>query len=237
MPAKCKVVGLWPCFYATIRLLCHCLREHIFVVQEATTSIFFAVVLWWANNFIVIRERSDDEKYILHIILQEAAATSIFLRHIPNGNDVIACASMSIIAKTRRHNMFWCFGKQLYCRGATTVIRPSRDGRTQQSNFSFCPSKDDSNKRYWLWDNGNECALVRRIARSDDDKDWLQRGMLRDRATQQPTKQIHCIASTRATSHHPIARRTMMSIFYCRIAMSKQQWIQFFRSIAREQAN
>jgi hypothetical protein len=31
----------------------------------------------------------------------------------------------------------------------------------------------------------------------------------------------HRIASMRATSRHPIARRTMMSIFYCRIAMSK----------------
>ena len=45
MPAKRKVVGLWPCFYATIWLLCHCLQEHIFVrLQEAMTLTFFAVV-------------------------------------------------------------------------------------------------------------------------------------------------------------------------------------------------
>ncbi len=46
MPAKGEVVGLWPHFYATIRLLCHRLQEHIFVVlQEATTLIFFSVTL------------------------------------------------------------------------------------------------------------------------------------------------------------------------------------------------
>ena len=70
----------------------------------------------------------------------------------------------------------------------TTVVRPSRDARTtQQSNFSCCQSKDDSNKRCWSRDDNNERTLVRRIARSDDDKGWLRRGM-RDRATQQPTK-------------------------------------------------
>jgi hypothetical protein len=43
MPAKRKVVGLWP-RYATIRLLCHRSREHIFVIlQEATMLTFFAV--------------------------------------------------------------------------------------------------------------------------------------------------------------------------------------------------
>ncbi len=43
MPVKREVIGLWPRFYATIQLLCHRSREHIFVVlQEATTSIFFA---------------------------------------------------------------------------------------------------------------------------------------------------------------------------------------------------
>jgi hypothetical protein len=39
-----------------------------------------------------------------------------------------------------------------------------------------------------------------------------------------------------SNSRHPIARRTMMSIFYCSIVMSKRQQIHFFRSIAREQA-
>ena len=44
MPTKNEVVGLWPCFYPTIWLLCHRLQEHIFVVsQEATTSNFFSV--------------------------------------------------------------------------------------------------------------------------------------------------------------------------------------------------
>ena len=35
-------------------------------------------------------------------------------------------------------------------------------------------------------------------------------------------QKIHRIASTRAASRHPIARRTVMSIFYCRVAMSKR---------------
>ena len=86
MPAKRKVVGLWPRFYATIRLLCHCLREHVYVILwEATTSTFFAVtsrgcellhsiasdgaqrsyfyvVSRWANNnntFFIVRERAS----------------------------------------------------------------------------------------------------------------------------------------------------------------------------------
>ena len=44
MPAKCEVVGLWPRFYATIQLICHRSREHIFVIsRESTTSTFFSV--------------------------------------------------------------------------------------------------------------------------------------------------------------------------------------------------
>jgi hypothetical protein len=49
-------------------------------------------------------------------------------------------------------------------------------------------------------------------------------------------QKIHRIASTRETSCHPIARRVMMNIFYCRITMSKRRQIQFFRSNARERA-
>ena len=76
MPAKQEVVGLWPRFYATIWLLCHCSREHIFVVQEATTSIFFAVVLQRANNFIVIRKRS--EVFFTHRIARSDGDERIF---------------------------------------------------------------------------------------------------------------------------------------------------------------
>ena len=44
MPTKREVVGLWPRFWATIRLLCHRSWEYIYVIsQEATTLIFFAV--------------------------------------------------------------------------------------------------------------------------------------------------------------------------------------------------
>ena len=73
MPAKREVVGLWPCFYATIRLLCHCLQELFFchIVRSDDIDIFsvtsrgcellasramtmhdnlFYVVSQWANN-------------------------------------------------------------------------------------------------------------------------------------------------------------------------------------------
>ena len=194
MPAKCKVVGLWPRFYVTIWLLCHRSREHIFVIsQEATTSIFFSVtsrgcklLASWAmtthNNLVFMLYRNEwttiiqffhriawaskqamttwyrkewtsarrfamsewfychsREKRSIFYTSYRKKQPAYFLRHIPKGNDVIACESMSIIAKTRQYNIFWCCGKQSYCRGATTVIQPSRDARTQQ-NFSCCPS-------------------------------------------------------------------------------------------------
>ena len=160
-----------------------------------------------------------------------------FLRcHIPKCDDVIACESMSIIAKTRQHNIFWCCGKQSYCRGATTLIQPSQDVRTQQSNFSCCPSKDDSNKRCWSWDNGNKRTLVRRIARSDVDKGWLRQ---RDARSRHATTNKKIIASQVGERLSAIRSREgqWWAPLLCRIAMSKRRQIHFFRSIAREQVN
>ena len=162
MPAKRKVVGLWPRFYATIRLLCHCSREHIFVIsQEATTLTFFAVtsrgcellasrammhddlfMLYRDERttiihfFIISRTRASEQAMTTWYRKEQTSARRIamserfychsrekrsifytsyrkkrrqrayFLRHIPKGDDVIACESMSIIAKTRQHNIF-----------------------------------------------------------------------------------------------------------------------------------
>jgi len=42
-----------------------------------------------------------EKRRILCVVSQEATATSVFLRHIPKGDDITACESMSLIAKTR----------------------------------------------------------------------------------------------------------------------------------------
>ena len=294
MPAKRKVVGLWPRFYATIWLFAiahesmfmsyrkkqrhqHFLLSHradasyyiasramthddlIFMLyhDEQTTMIHFSsycmreqaseqwprgiekskpvhVISQWANDFYCYsREKRWQEAYFTRRIARNDGDERIFTscpkwqwgncmwEHVPHREDATTWHFFDVAKSSCTDGGQWFDHRET--RG------------TQQSNFSCCPSKDDSNKRCWSWDNGNERTLVRCITRSDDDEGWLQRGM-RDRATQQPTTKKHRIASTRATSRHPIMRRTMMSIFYCRIAMSKQQRIQFFRLIARERA-
>ncbi len=140
MPAKRKVVGLWPRFYATTWLLCHRLQGHIFsyrkkqrhryifchIVRMRATSIasddnarqsYFYVVSRWANNnntifssycmreqaskqwprgivkskpvHVVLRWANNllsfarEAKYYLHVISQQATATSIFFTPYP----------------------------------------------------------------------------------------------------------------------------------------------------------
>ena len=55
-------------------------NDHM-VLQRARqcTSYCNERTIW--NDSIVIRERSDDEKYIVHVVSQEATATSVFLRN------------------------------------------------------------------------------------------------------------------------------------------------------------
>ena len=43
---------------------------------------------------------SREKRRILRVVSQEATATSVFLRHIPKGDDITACESMSLVAKT-----------------------------------------------------------------------------------------------------------------------------------------
>ncbi len=43
---------------------------------------------------------SQEKRHILRVASQEATATSVFLCHIPKGDDTTACKSMSLIAKT-----------------------------------------------------------------------------------------------------------------------------------------
>ena len=60
----------------------------------------------YRNERMILLSFAREAKHILHVVSQEATATSVFLRHIPKGDDVIGCKSISIIAKTRRHNFF-----------------------------------------------------------------------------------------------------------------------------------
>ena len=43
---------------------------------------------------------SREKRRILPVVSQEATATSVFLCHIPKGDDITSCESMSLIAKT-----------------------------------------------------------------------------------------------------------------------------------------
>ena len=60
----------------------------------------------YRDERMILLSFAREAKHILHVVSQEATATSVFLRHIPKGDDVIGCKSISIIAKTRRHNFF-----------------------------------------------------------------------------------------------------------------------------------
>jgi hypothetical protein len=67
MPAKHEVVGLWPRFYATIRLLCHRSREHIFVVsQEARTLMFFYCRITSMQATSIASNDDDDRIFKLY---------------------------------------------------------------------------------------------------------------------------------------------------------------------------
>jgi hypothetical protein len=46
--------------------------------SDGAQRCIFYVVSQWANNLIVIRERIDDEEDFLHVVSQEATATSVF---------------------------------------------------------------------------------------------------------------------------------------------------------------
>ncbi len=70
-----------------------------------------AMTTWYREERAIARlivtseqfySHSREKQCILHVVLQEAMATSVFLRHIPKGDDVIVCESMSLIAKTRQ---------------------------------------------------------------------------------------------------------------------------------------
>ena len=128
MPAKREVVGLWPRFYATIWLLCHRSREHIFVIARSNNINIFCCPIAMSEQFYChLREK----RHILDVVLQEATATSVLLRHIPKGDAVIACKSMSLIVKTQRHNIFLMLRKAVVLPGCndsgSTIARREED--------------------------------------------------------------------------------------------------------------
>jgi hypothetical protein len=61
MPAKCKVVGLWPRFYAAIRLLCHHSREHIFVISQETMTLTFFAVTFCGCELLALQAMTQNE--------------------------------------------------------------------------------------------------------------------------------------------------------------------------------
>ena len=72
-----------------------------------------------------------EKRHILDVVLQEATATSVLLRHIPKGDAVIACKSMSLIVKTQRHNIFLMLRKAVVLPGCndsgSTIARREED--------------------------------------------------------------------------------------------------------------
>ncbi len=81
MPTKREVVGLWPCFKATIRLLCHSSREYIFVIsREATTSTFFCCHIAWMQargRELYVASRSMTHKDIIFMLYRDERTTII----------------------------------------------------------------------------------------------------------------------------------------------------------------
>ena len=135
-----------------------------------------------------------------------------FLCHIPKGNDVIACKSMSLIAKTRRHNIFDLAGS-------------SRTAGVQRQQFDHRETRGRNNQIFHAVHqrmtaiSAVDCEITATsvpwyvvsqevmTTKVDCDKGCK----IAPRNNQQ---KIHPIASTRATIRHPIARRTMMSTFF-----------------------
>ena len=65
MPAKREVVGLWPHFYATIRILCHRLQEHIFVVLLRGCELLASRAMIAHDNLIFMLYRNERTTIIL----------------------------------------------------------------------------------------------------------------------------------------------------------------------------
>ena len=180
------------------------------------------------------REKRWQEVYFT-LISQEATAMSVFLRHIPNGDDAIACESMSLIPKTRRHNIFWCCKKQSYCRGAMTAIRPSRDARRCNNQIFHAVHQRMT----------AISAVDREITATS--VPWYV--VLPEAMTTKVDCNKGCEMAPRNNQQKFIASRVRERLsairsqegrwwapFLCCIAMSKRRRIHFFRSIARERA-
>jgi hypothetical protein len=92
MPTKRKVVGLWPCFYATIRFLCHCSQEHILSYREkqrhqhfllshrADASYYHSIVSNDARRayfYVVLRRANNNKTFFIvsHAQASEQAMT------------------------------------------------------------------------------------------------------------------------------------------------------------------
>ncbi len=110
--------------------------------------------------YILSSTRGDDNEHILNVVLQEK----------------------------QQQFHFWCCKKRSYCKGASDVMTPSHDARTQQSSIiNAVGCKDDSNKHHWLQGWWQPAYLFTLYC-----KKWQQKMVdckegTRNRAKQQPT--------------------------------------------------
>ncbi len=75
MPAIREVVGSWPCFYATIWLLCHRARTYFcHIARSDNIDIFYVVSRWANNNNAIFSSYCASERAMTH--------TLYFLRRI-----------------------------------------------------------------------------------------------------------------------------------------------------------
>ena len=81
MPAKREVVGLWPRFYATIRLLCHRSREHVYVIlREAMRSTFFCCHIAQMQATTIASRAMTHDELIFMLYHNERTTIRIFHR-------------------------------------------------------------------------------------------------------------------------------------------------------------
>ncbi len=194
MPTKREVIGLWPCFYATIRLLCHCLQEHIFVVLlEATTSIFFVALqgckllaLQWRQWSYFFMSNSDIQTklYNLFIVLQASKDTTWYCKEQ---------ASVHVVSqgRTTTNSFFRSYRERSDDR---SIIYTSYHKKRWRRAYFLCHIA----KRRWRWRNPTKKNLYSRIKRQEADR--ICKRLLRE-ASEKLRGRLHEASNGRRSQH------------------------------------
>ena len=145
-----------------------CFLRHI--ARKAMTGVIFTRRI----------ARSDDNKHIVYVILKKAMTQSHAKACLSSRRrvDIIFLMLQEAVVLPGSNKRQWFNHRET--RGRNNQILYAVHQRMTAISAVDC------------MDNGNKLTLVCCIARTDDDKGWLQRGM-QDCATQQPT--IFFIAS------------------------------------------